>query len=325
MRARQRRRIAACVLGVLALPASAQTPSNEIRLEIRRFGSVLEAAVRRVSRPSPMQAMGAYPRTRGFMIPGVGLVFVLPARLLPGDNRVLVMRNGQPAVGVIRRDASRDPRTGRVRVELSPLPEKDALDHDIQEFERLAQAYSREAELASQEADRAMDRIAQELRFRFPEAESGSFSFTLSVPQAPAAPPVPPAAPTAVAGPGAAAPPAAAPVAPPPPETPPPPPWRNWFEGDEDDDPRPAERVMADVRGALLQALESHGSAVRLVRPEEHLVIVVDFTARVFPGWSESRADRTLVFKARKKDLDDRLAGKLSPEDLRKRIEIAEY
>ena len=321
MRAQHLRHIAASVLGLLAVPAFAQNPSSEIRLEIRRFGSVLEAAVRRVSRPSPMQAMGAYPRTRGFLIPGVGLVFVLPARFLPGDNRILVMRNGQqPVAGVIRREGARDPRDRPVRVELKTRPEAMALDQEIQEFERLAQVYSKEAELAGQEADRAMDRIAQELRFRFPEADSGSVSFTFSVP-APGAPPVPAAPPTASAPPA----PAALATAPVPPETPPPPPWRFWFEGDEDDDPRPAERVVADVRGALLQALESQGSAVRLVRPEEHLVVVVDFTVRAFPGWSESRAERTLVFKARKKDLDDRQAGKLSPEDLRKRIEIAEY
>ena len=88
-----RARIAAGLVGLIAAPALAQSSSDEIRVEIRRFGSVLETAVRRVSRPSPLQAMGALPRTRGFSIPGVGLVLVLPAQLLPGDNnRVLVMR-----------------------------------------------------------------------------------------------------------------------------------------------------------------------------------------------------------------------------------------
>jgi hypothetical protein len=114
-------------------------------------------------------------------------------------------------------------------------------------------------------------------------------------------------------------------VAPAPPEPPPPPPWRFWGDEFEDDDPRPPARVVADVRGVLLQTMEAQGGRLRLVRPDEHLVVVVDFTARVFPGWSESRAEHTLVLKARKKDLDDRLAGKLSTEDFRKRIEIAEY
>lgn len=317
MRPTLRRYIKASMLTLATVPAFAQEPANEIRMEIRRFGSVLETAARKVSRPSPLQTMGTVPRTRGFLIPGVGIVFVLPARLLPGDDRVLVMRNGQPlAPGVIRRNGPRD---GRVRVELKALPETKAFDREILEFERLAQLYSKEAELASQEADRAMDRIAQELRYRFPEADSGSVSFTFSVP------PAPPAAPVAAAPPAPSVAAPVAPVAPVPPETPPPPPWRFWFESDEDDDPRPAERIVADVRSALLQALESQGSVVRLVRPEEHLVVVVDFTARTFPGWAEPRGDRTLVLKARKKDLDDRLAGRLSAEDLRKRIEIAEY
>lgn len=307
MRAQYLRRGAAGVLSLLAVPAFAQNPANEVRLEIRRFGSVLEAAVRRVSRPSPLQAMGAPQRTRGFLIPGVGVVFVLPARVLPGADRVLVMRNLPP--GAIRREGPRETRDGRVRVELKTQPEV-TLDREIQEFERLAQVYSKEAELASREADRAMERIAQELGV--------SFTFSVPVPPAPPAAPAPPAPALA----GAAAP---AALAPPVPETPPPPPWRNWFEAEEDEDPRPAERVVADVRGALLQALESQGGALRLIRSEEHLVVVVDFTARTFPGWAESRAERTLVFKARKKDLDERLAGKLSPEDLRKRIEIAEY
>jgi hypothetical protein len=54
-------------------------------------------------------------------------------------------------------------------------------------------------------------------------------------------------------------------------------------------------------------------------------VVAVDFSARGFALRPERRAERTLVVKARKRDLDERRAGKLAADELRKRIETLEY
>jgi hypothetical protein len=61
------------------------------------------------------------------------------------------------------------------------------------------------------------------------------------------------------------------------------------------------------------------------VRPEEFLVVAVDFTARGFPFRPERSTERTLVVKAKKRDLDERRSGKLAADELRKRIEVHEY
>jgi len=52
--------------------------------------------------------------------------------------------------------------------------------------------------------------------------------------------------------------------------------------------------------------------------------VAVDF----LPGGAfvmHARPSKTLVVRARRKDLEERARGRLSPEELRKRIETVEY
>jgi hypothetical protein len=260
--------------------AQDRPPGPRTRAELLRFAELLDYAVGQVSRPSPFQLMGPTTGASGYLLPGQGAIFVLPARALP-DDTVIVMRQGAagmpPVVGVVRRDGRRLK---------NPSPRED---RDIEQIESVVLAYAQEADQARREAEQALERLAQEMRVRFP--------------QPPQAAPNPPA------------PPAAAPA----------PPWRYWFPADVEADPRQAAQVVTDVKTVLMQALEARGGFLTSVRPEEFLVVAVDFTARGFPFRPERSTERTLVVKAKKRDLDERRSGKLAADELRKRIEVHEY
>jgi hypothetical protein len=74
----------------------------------------------------------------------------------------------------------------------------------------------------------------------------------------------------------------------------------------------------------VIATLEAHGARVSGLGPDEHLAVAVDFLVGG-PFVSQTRPTKTLLVRARRKDLDERARGKLSPEELRKRIEIVEY
>jgi hypothetical protein len=104
---------------------------------------------------------------------------------------------------------------------------------------------------------------------------------------------------------------------------PPVPPWRFWFDGAEQEEPRSPEVVVKDVRSAVTDVLENHGPPLRL-SPQEFVVVVVDFLPRSAFA-TRMRPARTLVVRVRKGELEDRAAGKLASDELRRRIEYSEY
>ncbi len=132
-------------------------------------------------------------------------------------------------------------------------------------------------------------------------------------PSAPPAPSAPALSPPQPASPGAAQTP-----------LPPAPPWKFWFDTAVPGDSRPPEAVIADVREALLQALESAGSAVPGLRPEEYVTVAVDFERGGLLA-QHARPARTLVLRARVRDCTARARGTLGPEELRRRVEVIEY
>jgi hypothetical protein len=101
------------------------------------------------------------------------------------------------------------------------------------------------------------------------------------------------------------------------------PPWRFWFDSEEQEEPRSPEIVVRDVRSAVTDVLENHGPPLRL-SPEEFVVVVVDFLPRSAFA-TRTRPARTLVVRVRKGELEDRAAGKLASDELRRRIEYSEY
>jgi hypothetical protein len=180
----------------------------------------------------------------------------------------------------------------------------------MRELQEQVDAFQRDAEQAREEAERNLQQVARELRVRLRDVPPDALEWV-------AAPPSPPAAPEAPAPPVADA-----PLAPPPPA----PPWRFWFGTGEEADPRDAARVVSDVRQAIVDTLESRGAAIAAVRPQEYVSIAVDFTPSVFVvDFEGPQPERTLVLRVRKRDLDERHAGRLKPEELRQRIEALEY
>ena len=86
----------ACAALALALLAGAAHPgaaaaqaASDARSEVERFERVLDAAVASVSQPRVLPLLGGAGGARGFLVPGVGVVFVLPPQALPGPRRAL--------------------------------------------------------------------------------------------------------------------------------------------------------------------------------------------------------------------------------------------
>ncbi|HET7292574.1 MAG TPA: hypothetical protein VFM88_09125 [Vicinamibacteria bacterium] len=185
-----------------------------------------------------------------------------------------------------------DARVGR-RVRAVPHSE---LDREIQVVEQQAEALQREAARTHQEVERAIAEVQWEIQRRHPEQPTAP-----APPEAPS-PPEPPAAPE-----------------------PPIPPWTLWFDAGLEDEASeaPAATVVARMRTALVDALSTHGGTLRALRPEETIAAAVDFV----PGFpfGVAKVERTLVVRIRKRDLDERKAGRIGPDELKARVEVAEY
>jgi hypothetical protein len=182
---------------------------------------------------------------------------------------------------------------------LTMVRRRRAQDRELREVEIQVETLQREAEAAQREAMRAFDEFEQNLRRRLP-------------PEAPA-PPEPPAAPAAPVGAGEA------------PGFPQPPPWRFWFEEEPADDRTP-DRVIADVQAALTAALEDVGPRLRVLAADEAVLVAVDFLPfRAFDFAPPSAETRSLILKAKKRDLVDRSQGKIGREELLRRIEVTQY
>src|SRR5262245_47786725 len=162
-------------------------------------------------------------------------------------------------------------------------------DREIRIIEQQAEALQREAVLAHQQVERAVAEVQSEIQRRQPDT-----------PEAPEPPeqPAPPQPPT--------------------------PPWTLWFDAGLDEEPAvPAATVIARMRAVLVETLSAHGSTLHALRPEETLAAAVDFV----PGFAfgGAKVEKTLVVKIMKKDLDEREAGRIGVEELRARVEAAEY
>jgi hypothetical protein len=217
---------------------------------------------------------------------------------------------------------------------------RDRRDPGLRELERQVQAFQEEAEQTRTEAERAFEEMTREIRLRIAAAPVAWGDVPQGPPVLPVlapAPPETPEAPTTPAAPEAAneppdpakvqAPPDPGALPLPPPAVPVPPgapPWRNWGERDEQEDRRP-ERLVADVRDAVIAVLEAHGPSLSSLRPEETISVVVDFVAGAPFLDDDAQPARSLTLRVRKRDLDDRRLGRLTPDELRRRVEATEY
>lgn len=330
----------ALVLGSAPAPSQERTDPRE---GLEAFEVSLDQAVARVSRPSAAQAVLQGAACRGYHLKGYGAVFILPPQALPLQPRSARRRPaGDVALGLgqatrrleeamgrvgseeLRRDIERSlealRRTeaevrvaqaegrGAKREEQRALERRErqremAIREAEWEIRAHAEALQREAERAQAQAEHALEEMSREVRIRL------------------AGPPSPPVTPPAQAAP-------AAPPAPPaPPAVAPAPPWSFWFETEEAEEARTPERVITDVGGAVTDVLEAQGTRLRILGPDDYLVVAVDFFHRgLTPAFSPTpRAQRTLVVRVRKKEIEERQAGRIAPEELRRRVEYVQY
>ena len=297
--------VAALAVGPAAAAAQEQAPSRE---DLERFEWALDRAVRKVSRPSAGPIMGGAEACRGYHIDGYGAFFVLAPRALPLRQRSAHESPPQPTLFVA-------PLPPPTRLELPAAePQRrvgSAADQTKARAELLAleaqvAALQRAAETTREEAELALEETSRELHRRLLSSTLGEQPPVPMIAPVPDVPVVPAEA-------------AAQTPHPPPPV----PPWRFWFESEEQEEPRSPDRVVTDVRSAVTDVLENHGPPLRL-GANEFVVVVVDFLPRSAFA-ARTRPARTLVVRVRKGELEDRAAGKLASDELRRRIEYSEY
>ena len=344
--------IAGAALGFAAPAAAPRIP----RAELEGLQASVEEAVTRVSRPAGLMFGRA---SRAYHLRGYGAVVVLAPRALPRALGVAGGPEGRAYADLLSRlersieDVSdpeerrrledtlvalRNGPTGRRRLIPPPRPRLAAPRRDIQSLQEEAEAFRREAE-------RAMEKAERDVLVRLRVTDDGRPFIFMTPPDTPE-PPAPPDAPH----PGEAAtsalptlaseePPApplprVPPVAPVPPVPrvalrPPPPPavafgsppgWPFWFGEVEAEDAPPA-RVLADVRRAITAGLGAYRGGFAMLGPDEFVVVAVDFVPRL----ADSAGSRTVVARARKRDLVDHRAGRLSAAALHARVEFDEY
>jgi len=105
---------------------------------------------------------------------------------------------------------------------------------------------------------------------------------------------------------------------------PPPPPWKYWFQSGGTRDERTPQAMIADVRGALVLALEGHAARVAGLQPDEFVTVAVDFEVPD-PFAARPRPERTLVVRARAADIAARARAAIDPAEFRRRVEVLEY
>ncbi|HKC12721.1 MAG TPA: hypothetical protein VKI41_11880 [Vicinamibacteria bacterium] len=278
---------AAVATALLVLPARAFAQANpDPRADLQAVQSALVGAVAKVSRSGTSLLLGG-DSCRAYHLKGLGAVFILAPRALPEEGRVFVVRGRSPSgVSRLRQEQRRLQREAQSLVQQGRADEAEIREQDVKTMEEQAEALQRQMERERQKAEHDLEEFTQEIQIR------------LGPPPAPSPPsgPVPPSLP---------------------------PPWRFWFEPEGPEDTRGPGQVISDVRAAVTSALEGQGPSLRIVRPEESVVVAVDFV----PGSPFVMAHplRTLVVRVRKKELDDRATGKIPPEELHRRIEYVEY
>lgn len=299
-------------------PRGQAASASRLRRELRTMEALLDQAVAQVSPPNPGFVLAGAPASRGYLLSGHGVVFVLAPRHLP-----------LPALVATRM-------RGRIVIQGSGQAS------DLRQLEVHVAEFQAQAHQEWQALEQSFDEIQARIWAGASRGGSVEDPSPLAEPAAPdpdgRVPATAPVRATSPRGPVAPAPTAAA-LAPNPPEPPglpsapaapappfPAPPWIQWTqESAEGAEPRDPERLVTDTKDALLQTLESHGQVLTTLPPDEMISVVVDFVAGTPFIDDRARPARSLSLRVRKRDLDERRAGRLSTDELRQRIEITQY
>jgi hypothetical protein len=330
-------------------------PEPDLHVELAAFEKALDEAVGHVSRPGTVHLLGSAHGSRGYYLAGFGAVFVVPPRSLPAPRpKVIVHRRsgrGEREVQVqiqiqnLERSLARfesaeirqlmeqsleQLRSAPVAAQAgSGAEESEIVDREpphrvrqvrerrrqdseererqLQVLEQQAAQLQREAERVKEVAERRIEDLMRDVSVHLAESRPGAPPTPAAPapePTSPAEPPTPPAPPAPLQRPA---------------------PWSFWFELSEiEEQGRSLDAVVTDIREAMTGVLESHGVRLRTLRPEEVVVVAVDFVRRTaFPSFP--RPERTVLLRIKKKELDARRAGQISSEELERRIEVVQY
>lgn len=259
------------------------------RPDLLRFASRLEQRVSQVSRSAqPVMFLAGLPETRAAYLPGFGAIFLMAPRAL---SQVGV---GQPTVA----SAAPARREGEVIV-LRPkaaAPPAVAIAATPASTAAVAKPADLEAlEEGIREARRESEMLRARAEAAFAEAERqfmGSLQGNAESRD--------------VTELGTRA------------------PWLFMIGDTEDEDARTPEQTEKEVRETLITGLlEDHG-LVRGLGPDESITVSVDLVMRRQP-WAPALPTRTLVVRAKKVDLDARSSGKITRDELLKKVDLIVY
>jgi hypothetical protein len=282
--------LAAALLLAAAVPSGAQEP----RAGLEALASRLEAAVSQVSVPTPA-FLGSAPR-RAYRIPGVGVVIVLPSRVLPG-HAVPAPRTVPSLLGPA--PTPQGPvlaAQGRRDIERALLELRASLQREAEASQRVSIMPLRGSDLATLEQE-ARQRLAAAARARA-EAQHALMVAMQSAAQPPRT------------------------LEPEPMGTAPPPILPQAFRPGLDRRlGRTPEEAVRRVREALVQALLGEPELGALLPPGESVSAAIDFVALGRNGPPQ----RTLVVRVQVRDLRVMAEGQLGREALASRVMVNEY
>ena len=258
----------------------------------------LEHAVAAVSAPHAGILLGQANASRGYRLPGYGVVFVLTPRALPGGERAVHVIRGRLQGPRSRRDSHAGPSREVEVMTTTEVEEIEALERQVLVLQHAAAAQHRAAE-------EDHERIVRDIRFRFRLAPStveegeiiGEDTHAVFADET-------------------------APLSVEPPSTRPP--WSFWFGSETPGEARSPDRLVRDVQVAVIGVLESQAAGVTGLGADEFVTVAVDFVPGGFFS-SHRRATRTLIVRARQGDLAACAQGKIALEELRARVEVIEY
>jgi hypothetical protein len=91
-----------------------------------------------------------------------------------------------------------------------------------------------------------------------------------------------------------------------------------------DDDTRTPAQVEKDVKDALVTGILEDASLLRTLQPADQITVSVELVSRPQP-WVRAQPARTLIVRAQKADLDAFTAGKLTRDELLKKVQTKAY
>ena len=295
-----------------------------VRVELDALQAALEAAVAPVSRPAGLVVGRG---GRAYHLKGFGAMVVLAPRALPrgprGPNahearvRAEVARSLEERLAATGNDAERrrlelalrrvreEPGAERrVRVVRVPPPAHAPLPPPPFDVEVMVE----EAEAFRRAAEEAMERAERDVRFQL--------RVPAPIPVPPPAPPAPVVVPPPALAPEPAEPPHAVPGAPFPH-----PGAFLWFDDGEGEMGAPPA-AMAEVRRAIARGLRAHRGRLDHLAADEVVAVAVDFMPRIA---DRGAAPKTVVARAKKRDLAAARDGRLDEDGLLARMEFDEY